>query len=95
MFATCFQSAPEGAKVSALGLSNKAVFSGDAQTTDNSDDVRFTQNEQYKEAYFSPLTLTGQCLSCTFHLMPVNVYWGGGGARVQCAPSLATISDAF
>lgn len=49
--------APEGASVPALGLSNKAVFQGEKQA----DEVLVTRkDDQYTEAYFSALSLTGR-----------------------------------
>ena len=44
----------------ALGLSNKAVFSGESQDLNEEGMMKVNQNEQYKEAYFSPLALSGK-----------------------------------
>ena len=70
-----FQTAPEGASVPALGLSNKAVFT-DTSQSDNSQEksqVPVNENPQYQDIYFSPLNLSSKLTSV--------VYWymGSGG----------------
>ncbi|XP_022307408.1 elongator complex protein 2-like isoform X1 [Crassostrea virginica] len=50
------QNRPEGASVPALGLSNKAVFSGE-RISDNRE-LQPHPNDQYPEVYFTPMTLT-------------------------------------
>ena len=52
------QNRPEGASVPALGLSNKAVFSGE-RISDNRE-LQPHPNDQYPEVYFTPMTLTGK-----------------------------------
>jgi len=51
------QSAPEGASVPALGLSNKAVFNGEPEIDKYEDrSIPLSQNDQYAEAYFAPFS---------------------------------------
>lgn len=52
------QNRPEGASVPALGLSNKAVFTGERVPDDK--ELQPHPNDQYPEVYFTPMTLTGQ-----------------------------------
>lgn len=52
------QNRPEGASVPALGLSNKAVFTGERVPDDR--ELQPHPNDQYPEVYFTPMTLTGQ-----------------------------------
>ena len=50
----------EGASVSALGLSNKAVFSGEKAAPQDERALQPSANPQYTDAYFSPLSLNGK-----------------------------------
>ena len=52
-------SLPEGASVPSLGLSNKAVFQGEAQNLYGNGELQPQTNSQYAESYFSPISLTG------------------------------------
>ncbi|KAK3108608.1 hypothetical protein FSP39_011810 [Pinctada imbricata] len=52
------QNRPEGASVPALGLSNKAIFSGEVQSQTGDRELQPHPNDQYPEVYFTPLTLT-------------------------------------
>jgi elongator complex protein 2 len=45
---------PEGASVPALGLSNKAVFAGEAAAQEGGA-LKVNSNEQYPDVYFNPL----------------------------------------
>ncbi|XP_050419397.2 elongator complex protein 2 [Patella vulgata] len=51
------ESLPEGASVPALGLSNKAVFSGDV-SSNIQENTEAKWNEQYPEVFFNPLSIS-------------------------------------
>lgn len=55
--------APSGASVPSLGLSNKAVFSGDAVSQDEEKDLL----NECPEGYFTPVCLVGEAYKLTYY----------------------------
>lgn len=51
------QNRPAGASVPALGLSNKAIYSGEVEKLQQDREIAAHPNDQYPEVYFTPVTL--------------------------------------
>jgi elongator complex protein 2 len=67
------QNRPAGASVPALGLSNKAVYSGEVEKIQQDKQIQVHPNDQYLEVYFTPISLQSMCHKSQFHILYFTV----------------------